>query len=81
VGRQAELPIVYKGQKIGNTLRIYLIVDESFIVECKAISEHHSIFESQVLTYLRLTELKLGLVLNFGKQYLKDGIHRVVNGL
>jgi len=81
VDRQVELPIIYKGQSIGNPLRIDLIVDESVIVEYKAISEHHSIFESQVLTYLRLTELKLGLVLNFGQQYIKDGIHRVVNGL
>lgn len=81
VTRQMEQPIIYKSQKIGNSLRIDLIVDDLVIVECKATSEHNTLFESQVLTYLRLSKLKLGLVLNFGQRYVKDGIHRVVNGL
>jgi len=81
VTRQMEQPIIYKSQKIGNSLRIDLIVDDVVIVECKATSEHNTLFESQVLTYLRLSKLKLGLVLNFGQRYVKDGIHRVVNGL
>jgi GxxExxY protein len=51
------------------------------IVECKATAQYNAIFEAQVLTYLRLTKLKLGLVVNFGEQFVKNGIRRVVNGL
>lgn len=79
VKKQVESPIVYKGQKIGSSLRIDLIVDNLVIVECKATSEHNTPFESQVLTYLRLSKLKLGLVLNFGQRYVKDGIHGVLS--
>ena len=57
------------------------LVEDRIVVECKASAEDHPIHQSQVLTYLRLKKLPLGLVLNFGKATLKDGIHRVVNGL
>jgi GxxExxY protein len=56
-------------------------VNERVIVECKATTQYNSIFEVQLLTYLRLTGLKLGLVINFGEPLVKDGIHRVVNNL
>jgi GxxExxY protein len=56
-------------------------VDKLVIVECKAVIEYNPIFESQILTYLRLTGLKLGSVVNFGQRLVKQGIHRVVNGL
>ncbi len=81
VERQKEVPIVYKGQALGNPLRLDLVIERSVIVECKAVSEYNSIFEVQTLTYLRLTKLKLGLVINFGERYVKEGVHRVVNGL
>ena len=81
VERQLVCPILYKGVQLDQPFRIDLLVNRLVVVECKASSEHHPIFESQVLTYLRLKKLKLGLVLNFGKATLKDGIHRVVNGL
>jgi GxxExxY protein len=58
-----------------------LLVQEKVVVECKATTDYNSIFEVQTLTYLRLTGLKLGLVINFGERWVKDGIHRVVNGL
>lgn len=51
------------------------------IVECKATTDYHPIFEAQILTYLRLTGLKLGLVTNFGERLVKDGFVRVVSGL
>jgi GxxExxY protein len=51
------------------------------IVECKAVGQYNTIFEAQLLTYLRLTGVKLGVVINFGERLVKDGIHRVVNGL
>jgi GxxExxY protein len=51
------------------------------LIENKATTDYNSIFEAQMLTYLRLTGLKLGLVINFGERYVKDGFYRVVNGL
>lgn len=81
VQRQLELPISYKGHSLASPLRIDIMVNRLVIVECKAVSQYNSIFEVQTLTYLRLTQLKLGLVINFGEQMVKDGIHRVVNGL
>jgi len=81
VQRQAECPICYKGRELGHALRIDLIVEDSVIVECKATTQCHTVFEAQTLTYLRLSRRKLGLVLNFGERVLKDGIYRVVNGL
>jgi GxxExxY protein len=51
------------------------------LIDNKAVTEWNPIFEAQMLTYLRLTKLKLGLVINFGEQYVKNGIRRVVNGL
>ena len=81
VRRQIELPIPYKGHTLASLLRIDLIVGGLVIVECKAVTQYNSIFEAQLLTYLRLTNMKLGLVINFGERVVKDGLHRVVNGL
>ena len=81
VQRQVSLPIPYKGNTLASPLRIDLIVDDRVIVECKATTKYSDIFESQVLTYLRLTGLRLGFVINFGERLVRDGIHRVVNHL
>ena len=81
VQRQVLLPVNYKGKLLGNSLRIDLLVDNLVIVESKATTQYHPVFESQLLTYLRTSRLKLGLVINFGEILLKNGIHRVVNGL
>ena len=81
VKRQDPLPIIYKGHKLATPLKIDVIVNDLVIIECKAALQYNSIFEVQLLTYLRLTGLKLGLVINFGERLVKDGIHRVVNGL
>jgi len=81
VERQKLVPITYKGQTLGTPLRLDLLVGDKVIVECKATTNYNPIFETQVLTYLRLTGLKLGLVINFGERLIKDGYHRVVNGL
>ena len=72
---------MYKEIQLGTPLRLDLLVEGFVIVECKVTTQYDSIYEAKVLTYLRLLELKLGLVLNFGEQYVKNGIHRVVNGL
>lgn len=81
VERQKPLPIPYKGHILATPLRIDLIVAGLVVVECKATSKYNELFEAQTLTHLRLTGLKLGLVINFGEKLVKDGIHRVVNGL
>jgi GxxExxY protein len=81
VQRQVPVPIPYKGCLLATPLRLDLIVSESVLLECKATAAYNTIFESQLLTYLRLTGLRLGLVINFGERFVKDGIHRVVNGL
>lgn len=81
VERQKPVPIVYKAQTLTSPLRLDLLVEDKVIVECKATGQYNSIFEAQTLTYLRLTGCKLGLVINFGERLVKDGIHRVVNGL
>ena len=81
VKRQVSLPILYKGNKLGTPLRIDLLINDKVVIECKAVHEYNHIFEVQTLTYLRLGNFKLGLVINFGEKLVKDGIHRVVNGL
>jgi GxxExxY protein len=81
VDRQLQVPIIYKGKQLGVPLRLDLKVNSLVLVDNKAVTEWNHIFEAQMLTYLRLTKLKLGLVINFGEQYVKNGIHRVVNGL
>lgn len=81
VKRQLELPIPYKGRILASPLRIDLLIQDLVIVECKATARYSDVFEAQTLTYLRLTGKRLGLVINFGERYVKNGIHRVVNGL
>jgi GxxExxY protein len=81
IERQKTIPIGYKGYRLNTRLRLDLLVDDCVIVECKAITDYNSIYESQVLTYLRLSDKRLGLVINFGGKLVKNGIHRVVNGL
>jgi GxxExxY protein len=81
VEREKVIPIIYKGHELGSPLRLDLLVNGKVIVECKATVNYNTIFEVQTLTYLRLTGLKLGIVINFGEKLVKNGIHRVVNGL
>jgi GxxExxY protein len=81
VERQLQVPIIYKGKQLASPLRLDLKVNGLVLVDNKAVAELNPIFEAQMLTYLRLTKLKLGLVINFGERYVKNGIHRVVNGL
>jgi GxxExxY protein len=79
--RQKTLPVVYKGVTLATPLRMDLLVENLVVVECKASSMDNEIWQTQTLTYLRLSKLKLGLVINFGQKLLKHNIHRVVNGL
>jgi GxxExxY protein len=81
VQRQVPVSIEYKGKLLRKRLVIDLLVNNTLIIEVKSVEEYNEIFQSQLLTYLRLTKRKLGLVLNFGEKTVKEGIHRVVNKL
>ena len=81
VKSQIYVPIKYKTVVLRKQLRLDLLVEDRIIIEVKATEINHSVHTAQVLTYLRLTNLKLGLVVNFGQERLIDGLDRVVNGL
>ena len=81
VARQVAVPVHYKGIAVRESLYIDLLVQDLVIVEVKAVEKAHPIYQVQLLTYLRLTGKKLGLLVNFGQEYAKDGITRVVNDL
>ena len=79
VERQREVPIIYKGMTLASPLRLDILVNELVIVECKSTTNYSKIFETQLLTYLRLAGLRVGLVINFGEKLVKNGIHCVFN--
>jgi GxxExxY protein len=79
--RQKPVPIFYKDVKLGVPLRLDLIAEEKVIVDLKAKEEATPFDRARLLSYLRLSNLKLGLIINFHSILLKDGIERVVNGL
>jgi len=81
VKQQVALPIVYKGIKLDAGYRIDLLVEDKVIVEIKAVEVLADIHTAQLLTYLKLKDLKLGLLINFNTVLLKDGIKRIVNNL
>jgi GxxExxY protein len=80
VRRQVPIPIKYKNLEIDEGFRADLIVENTVLVELKASEENHPVYYRQLVTYLRLSSIRVGLLLNFGSERLKDGIKRVVNG-
>ena len=81
VSRQVGLPVHYEGVKIELGFRIDLIAHKKLIIEVKSVETLAPVHKKQLLTYLRLTDLRLGLLINFNVERIKDGIQRVVNGL
>ena len=79
VDSQVEIKVKYKGINITNNLRLDLLVDDSVIVELKSVEELKPIHHKQLLTYLRLMNKKVGLLINFNTDNLMDGIKRIVN--
>jgi len=77
---QVPVDVNYKGVKIRDPLFLDILVEDKIIVEVKATEKDNPIHQVQLLTYLRLTGLRLGLVINFGSRHLKEGINRVING-
>jgi len=80
VETQVELPLYYKGRKTTKTYRIDMLVERKILLELKAVEELKPVHEVQLLTYLKLTRLKLGLLINFNVPVLKKGIKRKING-
>src|SRR6266542_4130280 len=74
---QVALPVTYQGIKMDAGLRPDMIVEESVIVEFKSVDTMHPIFEAQLITYLKLTGIRLGFLINFNVVHLKDGIKRM----
>lgn len=79
VETQVEVPVMYGKIKIDLGYRIDLLVEESIIVELKTVKELAPIHEAQLLSYLKMSDLQLGLLINFNVVSLKSGIHRIVN--
>ena len=81
VERQREVPIHYDGQLLGTSLRLDMLVEDKVIIELKSVKELQDVFFKQTLTYLRLTNLHLGILVNFNvDDILDNAIHRVLNG-
>lgn len=76
--RQFEAPVVYEGTRLDAGLRIDLLVEDAVVVELKAVERMSSLYEAQLLTYLKLTGKRLGLLINFNVPVLKDGLKRIV---
>ena len=81
VERQVLVPIVWDGETIDEGFRADLLVEDKLIIELKSVENLAKVHFRQLLTYLRLTDCKLGLLINFNEVLVKDGIHRVVNAL
>ena len=79
--RQAPMHVVYKGIQLDCGYRIDILVDKKVILELKSVAEIQPIHRAQLLTYLKLSGLKLGMLLNFNVQLMKDGINKFVNNL
>jgi GxxExxY protein len=79
VKRQVAVPIVYDGIRIPMAYRIDILVEDAVVVEIKAVKAIHPMHEAQLLSYLRLSNHKVGLLINFGEMHLRNGIVRRVN--
>jgi GxxExxY protein len=78
---QVPLPLIYKGEKLDCGYQMDLVVENAVIIELKACEKIEPIHKAQLLTYLKLSDLKLGLLLNFNVPVMRDGITRIVNHL
>jgi GxxExxY protein len=75
---QVELPLVYKDEKVGDSLRLDLFVEKTVVVEIKTVAELSPVHEAQLLTYMKLTSAKVGLLINFNVPVLAKGVRRFV---
>lgn len=75
---QVDVPIIYGEVKIDAGFRIDIVIEDLVIVELKAVEKHNPLYEAQLLTYLKLTKKRLGLLINFNVPIIKQGIKRIV---
>jgi GxxExxY protein len=80
VQRQVSIPIVFQGEYFDEGFRIDLFVNGKVIIELKSVEKITEVHKKQLLTYLKLSNTKLGFILNFGAGIMKDGIFRIING-
>jgi GxxExxY protein len=80
VARQVSVPICFDGERFDEGFRADLIVEDLVIIELKSVEKLSPAHKKQLLTYLRLTGLKLGYLLNFGDELMKQGVSRIING-
>lgn len=80
VRQEVPLPLVYEEVRLDVGYRVDLLIEDKFIVEIKSVDKLNDVFLAQTLTYLKLSEIKLGLLINFNVARLKHGIKRVING-
>jgi GxxExxY protein len=78
--RQVPLPIEYRGVRLECGYQLDILVAGSIIVEVKAVKKIIPVHRAQVLTYLKLTNLRIGLLINFNVEVLRSGLHRIING-
>lgn len=81
IKQQVSMPFIYKEIKLDIGYRLDLLIENKVIVEIKPVEVRAPVHYAQLLTYLKLSNLKLGLLINFNTKLLKDGIHRIVNNL
>ncbi len=81
VERQKAVPLEYKGIALGDGFRLDLLVNDQLVVEIKSVESLMLIHEAQLLTYLRLADKRLGLLINFNEKVIKEGVKRIVNRL
>ena len=81
VQTEVPIPVIWDGHKIDEGFRADLIINNLVLIELKSVEYILKVHQKQTLTYLKLANLQLGLLINFGSPLLKDGIHRIVNGL
>lgn len=79
--RQKEIPVFWKGLKMEQGFRADLVVEDKIIIEIKSVENLAPVHYKQLQTYLKLTRMKLGLLVNFNEALIKNGIKRIVNGL
>ncbi len=77
---QHPLPVTYKGKQLNTAYRLDLLVENTVIVELKAVDDLNGLYKAQLLTYLKLAKLRYGLLLNFNVSVMRQGIVRILNG-
>ena len=75
---QLSLPLIYKGERVGDDLRLDFVVQSKVVVEFKAVTQLEAIHEAQLLTYMKLTKCRVGLLINFNVSTIKQGLKRMV---